>query len=253
MAHVCRRRVPLLNVSGGTEIGWGIVACTVLAPMKPCTFNAPCPAMGADIVGPDGRPVGVGETGELALRLPSIGLSRGLWKAPERYLETYWNRIPGLWVHGDWASRDADGQWFLHGRSDDTIKVAGKRCGPFEVESLLMATGLVAEAAATGVEDRLKGEVVACACVAREGIAADADLTGRLADAIGRGLSPAFRPRRIVFVSQLPKTRNMKVMRRVIRAAFEGRPPGDLASLVNPEAVDELRAAVAGAVLHIKA
>jgi acetyl-CoA synthetase len=243
--NVCRNRVPLLNVSGGTEIGWGIVTCTVLEPLKPCAFAGPCPGMGADIVDPEGRPVGPGEMGELVLRVPSIGLTRGLWRNPERYLESYWNSIPGLWVHGDWASRDGDGQWFLHGRSDDTIMVAGKRCGPFEVESILMDTGLVAEAAASGADDALKGEVVVCACVAGPGVSGDAETAARLSDAVARRLSPAFRPQRIVFVPELPKTRNMKVMRRVVRAVFEGRSAGDLAALVNPEAVKELRAKVA--------
>ena len=241
LEHVGGNRVPILNVSGGTEIGWGIVTCTVLEPHKACGFTGPCLGMGADIVDAAGASVAPGEMGELVLRLPSIGLSRGLWNDRERYLESYWNRIPGMWVHGDWASRDADGVWFLHGRSDDTIMVAGKRCGPFEVESLLVETGLVAEAAATGVYDDLKGEAVVCVCVPTPDAAVGEVLVAALRDAVVRGLSPAFRPRHVVFVSQLPKTRNMKVMRRVIRATFEGAALEDLTSLVNPEAVDELR------------
>lgn len=243
--HVCRRQVPMLNVSGGTEIGWGIVSCTVLHPMKPCAFTGSMPGMAADIVDAEGQPVPPGQMGELVLRQPSIGLSRGLWHAPERYLEAYWTKIPGLWVHGDWASRDRDGFWYLHGRSDDTIMVAGKRCGPSEVESLLMATGKVAEAAATGVDDPLKGESVLCVCVAKAGVEANDELARNLKDAVVKGLSPAFRPRAVLFVHELPKTRSLKVMRRVVRAIFEGRDPGDLASLVNPTALDELRAAVA--------
>ena len=245
--HVCRRRVPILNVSGGTEIGWGIVICTVLHGLTPCSFSGPAPAMGTDIVDADGRHVAPGEMGELVLRLPSIGLSRGLWKDPELYLETYWHKIPGVWVQGDWASVDADGFWFLHGRSDDTIMVAGKRCGPTEVESLLMDTGAVAEAAAAAAFDALKGEAVICVCVAKPGVEANAALAAELREAVVRGLGPAFRPRHVFFVSELPKTRSMKVMRRVVRAVYEGKDPGDLAALVNPAALDQLRAAVAGA------
>ncbi len=246
--HVCRGRVPLLNVSGGTEIGWGIVTNTVLQPHKPCAFSSAVPGMGADVVDAAGETVPSGEMGELVLRLPSIGLSRGLWNDPERYIETYWSKIPDLWVHGDWASRDPDGTWRLHGRSDDTIMVAGKRCGPSEVESLLMATGRVAEAAASAAADPVKGETVICACVAKPGVAAGEALAAELKDAVVRGLGPAFRPREVFFVSEIPKTRNMKVMRRVMRAVYEGRDPGDLAALINPEAVDELRRVVPGAI-----
>ncbi len=244
--HVCKRRVPILNVSGGTEIGWGIVICTVLQPHTPCSFSGPVPGMGSDVVDADGNPVKPGEMGELVLRLPSIGLSRGLWNDPEHYLETYWNKIPGLWVQGDWASIDAHGFWYLHGRSDDTIMVAGKRCGPTEVESLLMETGKLAEAAATAAFDALKGEAVICVCVPTPGIKADANLGAELREAVVRGLGPAFRPRDVLFVSDLPKTRSMKVMRRVLRAVYEGKDPGDLASLVNPAALDELRGIVNG-------
>ena len=245
--HVCGGRVPLLNVSGGTEIGWGIVTNTVVQPHKPCTFSSAVPGMGADVVNAAGETVPPGEMGELVLRLPSIGLSRGLWNQPERYIETYWSKIPDLWVHGDWASRDPDGAWRLHGRSDDTIMVAGRRCGPSEVESLLMATGRVAEAAASAAVDSIKGETVICACVAKPGIAAGEALATELKDSVVRGLGPAFRPREVIFVSELPKTRNMKVMRRVVRAIYEGRDPGDLAALINPEVVDELRRVVPGA------
>lgn len=242
--HVCKRRAPILNVSGGTEIGWGIVAQTAIHPMKPCAFSGSMPGMGADIVDAEGRPVGPGVMGELVLRVPSIGLTRGLWNAPERYMETYWTKIPGLWVHGDWASRDANGFWYLHGRSDDTIKVAGKRCGPAEIEALLMATGRVAEAAATGIADPLKGESVLCVCVPSDK-KADPGLADALKAAVVAGLSPAFRPKDVLLVADLPKTRSLKVMRRVVRALYEGRDPGDLASLVNPPALDDLKRAIA--------
>lgn len=242
--HVCKRKAPILNVSGGTEIGWGIVAQTAIHPMKPCAFSGSMPGMGADIVDAEGRPVDPGVMGELALRVPSIGLTRGLWNAPDRYMEAYWTKIPGLWVHGDWASRDEDGFWYLHGRSDDTIKVAGKRCGPAEIEALLMATGLVAEAAATGIADPLKGETVLCVCVPSDK-KADPGLPDALKAAVVAGLSPAFRPKDVLLVADLPKTRSLKVMRRVVRALYEGRDPGDLASLVNPPALDDLKRAIA--------
>ena len=229
-------RVPLINYSGGTEIGGGILCGTVLHPLKPCAFTGPIPGMGADVVDAAGRSVPRGEVGELVLRRPSIGLSRGLWRDDTRYLKSYWQKIPGLWVQGDFASIDQDGFWYLHGRSDDTIMIAGKRVGPAEVESLLLATGRVREAAAIGVPDPVKGEAVVCVCVPDGQMVAD-----ELADAVVRGLGAPFRPREILFARDLPKTRNMKIMRRVVRAIYTGQDPGDLSSLVNPEAVTSLR------------
>nr|VFK17560.1 MAG: acetyl-CoA synthetase [Candidatus Kentron sp. LFY] len=250
--HVCKHRVPNLNVSGGTEIGWGIVTNTVIEPHKPCAFTTGVPGMGTDVVDAMGSTVPPDQMGELVLRHPSIGLTRGLWGDPNRYLETYWNKIPGLWVHGDWASRDKDGTWYLHGRSDDTIMVAGKRCGPAEVESLLMATGHIAEAAATAITDPLKGEAILCVCVPKTGILMDnkndaesqqlrKKLAETLRQAVVRALGPAFRPAAVAFVNELPKTRSMKVMRRVVRALYEGKNPGDLASMANPHVIADLQ------------
>jgi acetyl-CoA synthetase len=241
---VLGRRGPLMNYSGGTEMG-GLVATNLLYPIKPASFFGPIPGTGADIVDADGRSVATGEVGELVMREACIGTTRGLWRDPERYLDSYWRRIPGMWVHGDWASRDADGYWHIHGRSDDTIKIAGKRTGPAEIESLLLATKRITDAAAVAVPDPTKGSAVVCAVVAAPGATADAALAETLAAAVVAGLGSPFRPSRIVFVSDLPKTRNMKTMRRVVRAALTGEPAGDLTTLVNPEVVDELRRVVA--------
>jgi acetyl-CoA synthetase len=146
-------------------------------------------------------------------------------------------------VHGDWAAVDEDGLWYILGRSDDTIKIAGKRLGPAEVESVLVEHPAVVEAAAIGVPDPLKGQALACFCVLRSGhepspALADA-LKAMVADRLGRPL----RPESVAFVADLPKTRNAKVMRRVIRAAWLGEPAGDLSSLENPQAVSEIAAA----------
>jgi acetyl-CoA synthetase len=173
-----------------------------------------------------------------------MGLTRGLWNDPQRYLDTYWNVIPGLWVHGDFASIDAEGFWYLHGRSDDTIKVAGKRVGPAEIESILLATGRVAEAAVIGAHDAVKGQALVCVCVAGD---PDGTLTDELSAAVTAAFGAPFKPREFVFVADLPKTRNMKVMRRVVRAVLNGQPPGEISSLVNPEAIEDLERAVAEA------
>ena len=242
--HVLGRRAPLMNYSGGTEVG-GILATNPLFPIKPASFSGPIPGTGADIVDERGCSLGPGQVGELVMRQACIGMTRGLWHDPDRYIETYWRRIPGLWVHGDWASRDADGVWYIHGRSDDTIKVAGKRVGPAEIENLLLATRRVSDAAAIAVPETVKGSAIICAVVAAPGETPAAPLAADLADAVAAGLGGSFRPRTILFVRDLPRTRNMKTMRRIIRAVVLNEPAGDISALVNPELVDELRNAAA--------
>jgi acetyl-CoA synthetase len=238
--NALRRRGPLMNYSGGTELG-GLVATNVLNPIKPASFSGPIPGTGADIVDQDGNSVGPGEVGELVMRQACIGTTRGLWRDPERYIENYWSRIPGMWVHGDWASRDADGSWFIHGRSDDTIKIAGKRTGPAEIEALLLATHRVSDAAAVAVPDPVKGSAVVCTVVAGPNETPGPELASVLSDAVVTGLGGSFRPKQVLFVRDLPRTRNLKTMRRVIRAVLLAEEPGDLSALVNPEAVEELR------------
>jgi acetyl-CoA synthetase len=198
-----------------------------------------------DVVDAEGRPVR-GGVGELVCRQPWPAMTRGIWGDPERYLQTYWSTLPGVWCHGDWASVDEDGFWFLHGRSDDTVNVAGKRIGPAEIESVLVGHPAVVEAAAVGVPHDVKGETVWCFCVvspdATPGPALADELRGLVGDAIGK----AFRPGRVVFVADLPRTRSAKILRRAVRAAALGRDPGDLSSLENPQALDGIVAALAG-------
>ncbi len=243
--RVGRGRVPLLNFSGGTEM-MGILVCCLMRPLKPCSFNTPVPGTGADIFDESGSSVPAGSVGELVMRRPVFGLTMGLWKDDARYVENYWSTWKDVWHHGDFASRDSDGHWYIHGRSDDTLKIAGKRTGPSEIEALLMAGGRLAEAAAIGVPDRIKGSALVLVCSLKPGVNADENLRAELSQAVVHGLGVAFRPKDVCFVSDLPKTRNLKIMRRVIRAAYLGEDAGDLSSLVNPEAVAELRARVSG-------
>ncbi|HEV3231382.1 MAG TPA: AMP-binding protein [Candidatus Dormibacteraeota bacterium] len=235
-------RVPILNYSGGTEISGGILCGNLHTPSKPCAFSGPVPGMAADVVDAAGRPVR-GEVGELVLRRPWPGMTRGFWKDPERYLATYWSRWPGLWYHGDWAEIDEDGLWYILGRSDDTIKIAGKRVGPAEVESALVAHPAVQEAAAIGVPDELKGESLVAFVILRPGVEASAALEAELKDAVATALGKALKPKAVHAVADLPRTRNAKIMRRVIRAAYVGQELGDLTSLENPAAVEAVRGA----------
>ncbi len=235
-----KKRLPIINYSGGTEISGGIVMGNVLTPLKPCSFAGPLPGMAADVVDEHGQPVRR-EVGELIIRQPWIGMTRGFWKDPERYLETYWSRFPDIWVHGDWAAIDEDGLWYILGRSDDTIKIAGKRVGPAEIESVLVAHPAVSEAAAIGVTDSVKGEAVVCFCVLKAEANGDEKLAEELKEKVACDLGKPLRPAVVRFVADLPKTRNAKVMRRVIRAAYLGKEPGDLSALENPQSLEEIR------------
>ena len=198
--------------------------------------------MAADVFAEDGQPVR-NQVGELVIKAPWIGMTRGFWKDPERYEATYWSRWPGVWVHGDFAAIDSDGMWYILGRSDDTIKVAGKRLGPAEVESVLVSHPAIVEAAAIGVPDKIKGSQVIAFCVLAENCEFCEELRQELRELVTRTLGKPLAPREILFVSDLPKTRNAKVMRRMIRSAYLGQDPGDTSSLVNPEAVEEIRQA----------
>jgi acetyl-CoA synthetase len=241
--HVGGGRCPVLNYSGGTEISGGIVGCTILHPQKPCCFTGPVLGIDADVYDERGRPVR-GAVGELVIRKPWPGMTRGFWRDPERYIQTYWSRWSDVWVHGDWVSIDDDGFWFIQGRSDDTIKVAGKRVGPAEVESALVSHPGVSEAAAIGIPDELKGEKIVCFAVLKPEVRPSDHLRESLTETVVRQLGKSLRPDRILFVRDLPKTRNAKIMRRVIRSKYLNADPGDLSSLENPQAVDEIGKAI---------
>ncbi|HZI78600.1 MAG TPA: AMP-binding protein [Vicinamibacterales bacterium] len=234
-------RLPIINYSGGTEVSGGLVAGNVLTALKPAAFAGPPPGIAADVVDDQGRPVR-NQVGELIVRAPWIGMTRGFWHDPQRYEQTYWSRFPGVWVHGDWAAVDDDGLWYILGRSDDTIKIAGKRLGPAEVESVLVEHPAVLEAAAIGVPDEMKGQALVCFCVLRAGHEASPELEQALMALVATRLGKPLKPAAVRFVRDLPKTRNAKVMRRVIRTAYLGEAPGDLSSLENPQAIDDIAA-----------
>lgn len=244
--RVGKRRVPILNYSGGTEVGGGIVAGTVIHPLKPGCFAGSVPGCGAAVVDDKGNPVPVGQVGELVMTKPSIGLTRSLWRDDERYIESYWSMYGDKWRQGDWSMIDKDGMWYVLGRSDDTLNVSGKRTGPSEVEGALMGTGLVSEAAVIGLPDEIKGTAIGAVVVPMPGVEDNAELLGTLSNAVVEKMGKSYRPKEIIVVSDLPKTRNLKIMRRLVRAVLLGEPEGDLTSLVNPEAVDELRVKARG-------
>jgi acetyl-CoA synthetase len=238
---VGRGRLPIINLSGGTEVGACFLSPLPITALKSCTLRGPALGMDVDVWGPDGTPVPRGEVGELVCKQPWPSMTRGIWGDDERYLDTYWRRFPGVWVHGDWASVDEDGFWFLHGRSDDTLSVAGKRLGPAEVESALASHPAVAESAAVGVPHPVKGEAIWCVVVLRPDRPADEALATELRGVVADHLGKSFAPSRIVFVEELPKTRSAKIVRRAIRATAVGEDPGDLSSVENPGSLEGIR------------
>jgi acetyl-CoA synthetase len=238
--NVGKGKIPIINYSGGTEISGGILMGNVLTPLKPMAFSGPAPGMAADVVDENGSPIREA-VGELVLRKPWIGMTRGFYKDPERYINTYWSRFPDMWLHGDFALIDRDNLWYILGRSDDTIKVGGKRIGPAEVEGVAMEHPGIMESAVIGVPDPVKGQVIVLFCVARPGRERAEGLEDEIKKLVAEKMGKPFVLKAVHVVTGLPQTRNAKIMRRVIRSAYLGEDSGDLSALVNPETVEAIR------------
>jgi len=236
---VGKKKLPIINISGGTEIVGCFLSPLPITDLKPITLRGPGLGMAIDVYDDDGKPVR-GEKGHLVATKPAPSMTRGFWKDPERYLDTYWSRWPDIWYHGDWASVDEDGFWFLHGRSDDTIKVSGRRTGPAEIEAALIEHEAVSEAAVIGVHHDIKGEAVVCFVVLRNEFQPSADLNESIKDKVAEILGKVGRPDEVHSVNALPKTRSAKIIRRLIKAKYIGEELGDLASVENPQALDEI-------------
>ena len=234
-------RLPIINYSGGTEISGGILSCTTLSPIAPCSFSGPSPGMAADVVDAQGNSIR-GEVGELVIRQPWPGMTQGFWRDRERYLEAYWSRLAGVWVHGDWARIDEAGFWYITGRSDDTIKVAGKRIGPAEVESAAVSHAAVIEALAVGVPDEVKGESIVVFAVVRGEPKGSESLASGIRDTVVERLGKSFKPAAVHLVTSLPKTRNGKILRRLARAAYLGLDLGDTSALEDASTLEPIRA-----------
>jgi len=234
--RVGRRRCPIINISGGTEIIGCFLFPLPIQPLKPCSLGGPAPGMAAEVFDENGAPVRL-KKGYLVCTRPAPSMTRGIWNDPQRYVETYWSRFPGTWYHGDWASVDEDGHWFLHGRADESMNVAGRKVGPAEVEEAMMQHPGVAEAAVIGVPDELKGEAIVGYAVARPGTPVDGSaVCSTVADVMGA----AFRPREVLIVAELPKTQSGKIVRRLIRQKYLGEPLSDISTVANPWALDTI-------------
>ncbi len=233
---------PVINISGGTEICGCFLMPMPNQPLKPCTLGGPGLGMDIDIVGEDGQSVREeNERGYLVARDSCPPMTKSLWSSDERYLEEYWSTWPDLWDHGDFAQKDADGFWFLHGRADDALNVAGRKVGPAEIEGVLIDHDAVNQAAAVGVPDDTTGTAVVAYVVLEPGVEPSDDLQETLRALVGDEHGKPFRPRELLFVDAFPKTQSGKIIRRAIGSVYRGEDPGDLSSMENPEALEGLR------------
>lgn len=235
--NVGKKKCPIINISGGTEIVGCLLSPLPVMPLKPCSLGGPGLGMDIDVFDESGKSL-LGEIGHLVCKQPAPSMTRGFLKDPERYIDTYFSKYEGIWYHGDWAKVDEDGSWFLFGRSDDTIKVAGKRVGPGEVESVLVEHADVAEAAVIGVPHEVKGECLVCFIVLMPGAKFTPELEAQLRTMVGHGLGPVLKPDTILEVKALPKTRSGKIVRGSIKRKYLGQAVGDLSSIENPEALE---------------
>jgi len=237
--NVGKGKLPIINISGGTEIVGCFLSPLPITELKPLTLRGPGLGMCIDVYDDDANPVRE-EKGHLVALKPAPSMTRGFWKNPQRYLDTYWSVWPDIWYHGDYASIDEDGFWFLHGRSDDTMKVSGRRTGPAEIEGALIEHEAVSEAAAIGIPHEIKGEGIVGFVVLRPDYEPSDELDDGIRDKVSEVIGKVFRPDDLVFVKALPKTRSAKIVRRLIKAKYLGEELGDLASVENPHALDQI-------------
>ena len=238
-----QKKIPIINISGGTEIVGCFLSPLPITELKPCTLRGPGLGMAIDVFDDDGNPIRE-KMGHLVATKPAPSMTRGFWNEPDRYIETYWSRWPNVWYHGDWAKIDNDGFWSLHGRSDDTIKIAGRRTGPAEIEAALIEHPAVSEAATIGVPDEIKGEDIVSFVVLKPGFNPSEELRDELKGQVVKIMGKTLKPKDIKFVGDLPKTRSAKIVRRIIKATYLGKDVSDVSSVENVNAVDEIKNAI---------
>jgi acetyl-CoA synthetase len=232
---------PIQNISGGTEIFGCFLQPLPTHSLKPGTLGGPALGMDVDIVNAAGESIAdTNERGYLVAKSSAPSMTKSLWSGDERYLEEYWSRFDDMWDHGDWAQKDEDGFWFLHGRSDDVLNVAGRKVGPAEVEGALIDHEAVNAAAAIGADDETKGTAVVTFVILEDGYEESEELRSELRSHVGEELGKPFMPREVLFVEEFPKTQSGKIVRRLIQSVYEGEEMGDLSSIENPDALDEI-------------
>jgi acetyl-CoA synthetase len=241
--HIGGGRCPVLDTWWQTETGMILITpLPGLTTLKPGSATLPFPSVEPDVVDEQGNSVGLGRGGYLVLRRPWPAMMRTIWGDPDRYVQTYWSRFPGMYFTGDGARRDEDGYFWLMGRVDDVLNVAGHRIGTMEVESALVSHPAVAEAAVIGITDEIKGQAIAAFVTPRTGFQPSDQLNTELRYHVGEKIGAIARPDKLFFTSELPKTRSAKIMRRLLRDVAEGRVLGDTTTLADPTVMEQIKA-----------
>ncbi len=229
--YIGREKCPIMDTWWQTETGMFLLTPLPATPLKPGSATLPYPGIDADIFGEDGKPVKVGEEGFLVMRKPWPAMMRTIYKDPDRYVQTYWTKFPGVYFAGDSARRDKDGYFWVIGRVDDVIKVSGYRLGTAELESAFITHPAVAEAAVIGLPHEIKGTAIHAYVILKPGQDGSDALIEELRQYIGHEVGPIAKPEKITIVQSLPKTRSGKIMRRVLKARARGMDEGDLSTL----------------------
>jgi acetyl-CoA synthetase len=246
--HIGGRRCPIVDTWWQTETGQILITpLPGVTATRPGSATFPFPGIEADVVDANGASVPLGEGGYLVLKRPWPAMLRGIYGDPERYRATYWSRFPGMYFAGDGAKRDLDGYYWLLGRVDDVMNVAGHRISTIEVESALVDHKSVAESAVVGKHDPVSGEAIFAFVIVRSGIETTDALAHELREHVAKVIGPIARPKYLLFTSDLPKTRSGKVMRRLLRDVAEGRALGDTTTLADAGVVEAIRAGAGGA------
>lgn len=226
-----KEQCPIMDTWWQTETGMFMITPMPCTPLKPGSGTKPFPGIVADVVDEAGNSVKPNEEGYLVLKTPWPSMLRTIWNDPDRYVNQYWSKFPGMYMTGDSARKDEDGYFWIIGRVDDVIKVSGYRLGTAEIESALVSHPAVAEAAAIGLPHEVKGNAIYCYVILRSGYEKTDKLLEELRLHVGHEVGPIAKPEQVEVVDQLPKTRSGKIMRRVLKARALGQDPGNLSTL----------------------
>ncbi len=235
---VGNKRIPIMNLTGGTEIGGAMLSVFPGMKLKPTTVGIPCPGLDLDVFDDNGKSIR-NQKGYLVVKTPWPGMTKGLLNDKERYIETYWSRFENVWFHGDYVLVDNDGLWYMHGRVDDVINISGHRLSTAEIEQNVISHSKISDAAAIAIPDDITGEAIVLFVVLvdkenKQGI--ENELKEYISEKIGK----IARPKNVLVISELPKTTTGKIMRRVLKAKLLGLPVGDLSSIENPQVLKQV-------------
>lgn len=231
------KKIPIMNLSGGTEIGGAMLSVFPGMKLKPSTVGVPCPGMNLDVFDDDGKSIRK-KDGYLVVKSPWPAMTRGLLNDDDRYLQTYWSRFENIWFHGDYVFVDMNGLWYMKGRADDVINVSGHRMSTAEIEHVVISHNKISDAASIAIPDEITGEAIVVFYVTKnkEESTMDTEISEYISEKIGK----IARPKMVYKISDLPKTRTGKIMRRLLKAKLLGLPLGDLSSIENPLVLNEI-------------